>query len=238
MKRERIIKSWKKNILVFFSVWFIQIHQNVSFTGPAVGAARRDPTQDVHKIPVFPLHFPGWTLNRAWASEEDMHSFQVHLVGGEGVPTAPKWTWGTYRVGTRRAQRRSPSGSKKSEVHVVRSCSEACRRPPSLPVSQTNNWGPGAHLPSTGLSSNLVSGQADFLRSNAAGLWGRWYFEGLSCISRWSTVSSDSVLNTQPPPARQPQMSPDTAEYAQGWPSLVQASRRRAILCSNHPEGT
>ena len=34
-------------------------------TGPAVGAARRNPTQDAHKSPVFPLHFPGWTLNRA-----------------------------------------------------------------------------------------------------------------------------------------------------------------------------
>ena len=52
-------------------------------------------------------------------------------MGGEGVPTAPKWTWGTYGVGTWRAQRRSPSGLKKSEVRVVRSCSKACRRPPS-----------------------------------------------------------------------------------------------------------
>lgn len=61
-----------------------------------------------------------------------MLSFQVQLVGREEVPTAPKWTWGTYGVGTRRAQMGSPSGSEKSEVHVVGSSSKAC-----LPVSQT-----------------------------------------------------------------------------------------------------
>lgn len=61
-----------------------------------------------------------------------MHSFQVHLVGREVFPTAPKWTWGTYREGTRRAQKRSPSDSEKSEVRVVGSNSEA-----HLPVSQT-----------------------------------------------------------------------------------------------------
>ena len=159
-------------------------------------------------------------------------------MGGEGVPTAPKWTWGTYGVGTWRAQRRSPSGLKKSEVRVVRSCSKACRRPPlppclpdvievQVPISPPQ--GSAATLSQVRLISSgptlLAFGAGDTSRGFPAFRGGQQSPQTLSSTPSPHQRDSPRHLQTRP---SMPRADPPWSRPEGAGPSL----------CSNHPEGT